>query len=156
MKMPPVEERHGCWRSESGRYTFNYPPERPRDAVKPSPASGNGSSPGAISSSPIDQRKTVAEDLGTMTILGIEAHGQRTTTTTPAGAIGNDQPLVRTSEEWNAPGLHFALRRVVDDPQQGKEDSEPMNLIRGEPDPALFQPPEGYEVMTDPTAPCKE
>jgi len=48
------------------------------------------------------------------------------------------------------------IRQITDDPQQGKDDLELVTLLRGEPDPALFQPPEGYEVVTEEMAPCKE
>jgi hypothetical protein len=63
---------------------------------------------------------------------------------------------VSTSETWNAKGLHLVIRQITDDPQQGKDDLELVTLLRGEPDPALFQPPEGYEVVTEEMAPCKE
>jgi hypothetical protein len=89
-----------------------------------------------------------------MTILGIEAHGTRYTTTTPAGEIGNDQPLVRTQEDWFAKGSGINVRNVTDDPQQGKHSMELVKLDQGEPDPALFQPPDGYEIVTEEMVPC--
>jgi hypothetical protein len=91
-----------------------------------------------------------------MTINGVEAHGHRRTMTTPVGAEGNDQPLVRVHEEWSAVDLALVMRSTTDDPQQGKQTRELVRLDRGEPDPALFQFPDGYAVVTHELTPCKE
>ncbi len=93
---------------------------------------------------------TTIEHLGIQTILGIEAHGSRVTQTTMAGAIGNSQPLVSTRESWqaNVHGIGLTLREVDEDPQIGKRTTELVKFTLGEPDPASFQPPEGYEVAT--------
>lgn len=94
--------------------------------------------------------RPVMEDLGTETINGVEAHGHRMTTTTPAGAVGNDAPLVRINENWTAvvPGLNGLLvRSVNDDPQIGKTDKELTNLEQAEPDASVFQPPAEYEIV---------
>jgi hypothetical protein len=96
------------------------------------------------------------EDLGTMTIQGVEARGQRWTTTIPVGEIGNDQPLVQTQEDWCVPSLRLAVRTLSDDPRMGKRTTELVKLDQGEPDSALFLPPEGYEVVTEEMVPCKE
>ena len=97
----------------------------------------------------IERTKPEVEELGTETIQGIEAHGRRTIFTTPAGAIGNDEPLVRTSEMWTAvaPGLRgLMVREVTDDPQSGKMTKEMSNLTQAEPDASVFDPPAGYEI----------
>jgi len=86
------------------------------------------------------------EDLGTQTIQGVVAKGTRTTRTTPAGAIGNDAPLVRTSEIWQATSLGLVVREVTDDPQNGKRSKELVELSQEAPDPASFQPPQDYAV----------
>jgi hypothetical protein len=86
------------------------------------------------------------EDLGTTTIQGVEAHGWRYTRTTPVGEVGNDQPLVNTQEVWTSPELGQVVRSVRSDPRAGTTTKELVSLDLGEPDPALFQPPEGYEM----------
>jgi hypothetical protein len=94
--------------------------------------------------------KPVIEKLGTATIEGIEARGERITRTIPAGSQGNDAPLVRTEEIWRAipAGLgQMTLRNITDDPRYGKTTREVKSLTQGDPDPALFQPPEGYEIV---------
>jgi hypothetical protein len=92
--------------------------------------------------------KTTIEHLGTQEIQGFEAHGSRVTQTTLAGAIANNQPLVSTRESWqaNVHGIGLTLREVDDDPQNGKRITELVKFNLGEPDPASFQPPPGYEV----------
>jgi hypothetical protein len=144
VKLPPADERHGCWNSAAGRLTVNYDPQS--ESVNPP----------LVPARPSQHERPVFEDLGTTSILGIEAVGRRSTTTTPAGAVGNDEPLVTITEIWTAQGYPFSLRRLRDDPRMGKEDRELVRLDQGEPDTSLFQPPEGYEIVTDDMVPCKQ
>ena len=100
--------------------------------------------------------QSVTEGLGTDTIDGIEARGTRTTITTPAGTIGNNEPLVHTHETWQAVGFGpFVLDvRVIDnDPQNGKTTKEMTNLTQGDPDASVFEPPSGYEIATRDSGP---
>jgi YD repeat-containing protein len=107
------------------------------------PAAGPASVP---RSEPV---RPVREDLGTDTFLGVEVKGTRVTRTVPVGQIGNDVPLVTVSEMWSAPSLGLTLRDITDSAQSGKSTREAVSLDLGEPDPSLFQPPEGYEVTTE-------
>ncbi len=105
----------------------------------------------------IQREKPSIEDLGTETIQGVEAHGRRTTMITPAGTIGNSEPLTTTTERWmaTAPGLSDLLvRMVTDSPESGKQTRELVSLTQSEPDPSVFEPPEGYEVVTQEMHPC--
>jgi hypothetical protein len=108
-------------------------------------------SPNTPTRSPVVRDKPTTEDLGTETIMGLEAQGRRMTTVIPAGQIGNDEPLARTSENWFAmdPGYKpLILRRISEDPQQGKSAMELTAFTQGDPDPSLFRPPSEYEVVT--------
>jgi hypothetical protein len=118
-----------------------------------------GCSIGSVSTGPvrgavtsvIRPAKPIVEDLGTETIQGVEARGRRTTSTTPAGALGNNEPLVHSNETWTAidPGLRRILaRQVSDDPQSGKMTKELTNFSQAEPEAAIFQPPPDYEIVT--------
>jgi hypothetical protein len=103
--------------------------------------------------------KITSENLGTESIQGVEARGRRYTTTIPAGAAGNDAPLVSTSEIWTAltVGLNGLLvRDVRDDPRSGKTNRELTSLSQSEPDPATFQPPEGYETVSKESSGCAD
>ncbi len=86
------------------------------------------------------------ENLGHMTIAGIDAIGTRTTFTTPANAIGNSQPIVRVSERWFSPELKLIVLTKSSDPEHGDSVHELVSLSRNEPDPALFQIPSDYTV----------
>jgi hypothetical protein len=81
--------------------------------------------------------------------MGLEAHGTRITFTTPAGEIGNDRPLVHTTEVWTTPGLLVPLRQITTDPRMGTETREVIGLDLGEPPLSTFQPPEGYDIQVD-------
>jgi hypothetical protein len=43
----------------------------------------------------------------------------------------------------------MTVREINDDPQSGKRTTELVNLSQTEPDAVLFEPPEGYEVVTE-------
>jgi hypothetical protein len=51
-----------------------------------------------------------------------------------------------TSETWTSPDLKITVRQITDDPRSGKVTTELTNITRTDPDPALFQAPEGYTV----------
>jgi len=133
---PPPDQRSGCWQAPDGYR--------------------ESSTSVGISAMRVERPKPVREDLGYTTIQGVQAHGMRTTYLTPAGKAGNDQPLTRVIEDWNAPSFGLQVRRLVDDPRTGKLDQELVSLTRGEPDAALFQIPEGYEIVNQDMVPCKE
>jgi hypothetical protein len=42
--------------------------------------------------------------------------------------------------------LGIELRYITDDPRTGKQTTEVTDIQQTAPDPALFQPPEGYQV----------
>jgi hypothetical protein len=84
------------------------------------------------------------EKLGVQTINGISATGMRITRVIPAGRIGNDQPLTITDETWRSAELRLVVRSIHDDPRTGLTTTELTDIQQGEPDPALFQAPEGY------------
>lgn len=88
----------------------------------------------------------VKEDLGQQVIEGVMAVGTRTTTTLPAGAIGNEQPLIIVSEQWFSPELEVLLVTRHSDPRVGETSYRLTNLVRGEPDRALFQVPADYTL----------
>ena len=88
-----------------------------------------------------------SEDLGTRTIAGVEAHGTRTTRTIPAGAEGNELPLIVTHETWTAKDLGIVVLGINDDPRRGQTTFEVEDLTTSEPDPSLFAPPTGYQIQ---------
>lgn len=81
------------------------------------------------------------ESLGTQVIDGITAEGTRETRTIPAGAIGNEKPIVITVERWTSPDLQTVILSKRNDPRFGETVYKLTDITRGEPDPSLFQPP---------------
>ena len=160
IQLPPADAQHsGCWATDSGNWRMSQnvyrPPAVPRaPASAATPARGGGSATTGVSISPagaLSQVSTQREDLGVSTIMGVEVHGTRFTTTVPAGQMGNDRPIDTTQESWTAPGLGLELRAVRDDPRSGKTTREVQSLDLGEPPISMFQPPEGYKMVTEQT-----
>jgi hypothetical protein len=109
--------------------------------------SQSANTPQAQASRPKRQR----EQLGGKTIAGVYAEGTRITTTIPEDAEGNDRPFTIVSETWRSPELNINLLSVNDDPRTGKRTTEVTDLDRAEPDPSVFQVPEGYTVKDQST-----
>ena len=86
------------------------------------------------------------EDLGTQIIEGVPAEGTRTTTVIPAGAIGNEQPITIVSEQWFSPDLQVLVLTRHSDPRAGETVYRVTNIVRAEPDRALFEVPADYTV----------
>jgi hypothetical protein len=86
------------------------------------------------------------EDLGKQTIEGIETTGTRDTITYSEGAIGNDVPASSKREFWYAASLGINLRSEVVDPTFGKQVFTITDVRLSEPDPRLYEPPEGFTV----------
>lgn len=99
------------------------------------PASGAG-----------DDGNATTTTLGTQTINGVQAEGTRVTHTIPAGAIGNANPIVITSERWYSPELQTVILTKHSDPRMGETTFQLTNIQKQEPDPTLFQVPSDYTV----------
>ncbi len=93
------------------------------------------------------QRQTTTESLGSQTIEGVEAEGKRTTTTIPAGQIGNDLPIVITSEAWYSPQLQTLVLSRRHDPRVGDTTYRLINVNLAEPAASLFQVPADYTLV---------
>jgi hypothetical protein len=93
-----------------------------------------------------DSPEVQTTDLGTQPVSGVSATGTRTIVTGVAGAAGRDHPLQIVREEWVAPDLHLTVLVTVSGPDGVQSTTRLTNLVRGEPDPALFQVPAGYLI----------
>lgn len=92
----------------------------------------------------------VTADLGTQTIGGVVAQGTRTTHTIPAGAIGNQKPIVIVAERWYSADLQTDVMTRRTDPRTGETTVTQMtNIQRAEPEGTLFQVPADYAVTQD-------
>jgi len=89
---------------------------------------------------------TSREDLGTQTIEGVAATGSRTTTTIPAGAIGNLQPIKAVVEQWFSSDLGVTVMTKHSDPRVGETIYRLQSIVRAEPDRSLFTLPPDYTL----------
>jgi hypothetical protein len=90
------------------------------------------------------------ESLGAETMEGVAVRGTRTTTTIPAGRIGNELPLVVVTETWYSADLDTAILTRRCDPRSGETVSRMSNLVRAEPPASLFQLPADFKVVDAP------
>jgi hypothetical protein len=86
------------------------------------------------------------ETLPARTIEGVMAEGRRVTRTIPAGAIGNEQPIVTVTEEWISNDLQVLVMTKSSDPREGEHTYRLVNITRAEPNAAWFQVPPDYTV----------
>jgi hypothetical protein len=89
---------------------------------------------------------TSREDLGTQNIEGVPATGSRTTTTIPAGAIGNLQPIKAVVEQWFSSDLGVLVMTKHNDPRVGETIYRLQSIVRAEPDRSLFTIPPDYTL----------
>jgi hypothetical protein len=87
------------------------------------------------------------EHLGRQIVEGVEAEGTRSTTTIPAGQIGNELPLTIVSERWFSPELKVLILSRQTDPRFGETTYRLTNIVRAEPSPDLFEPPPEFTVV---------
>ena len=86
------------------------------------------------------------EKLPAQNIEGVMAEGTRTTRTIPAGAIGNEQPIVSVTEEWVSPELQVLVMTRTSDPRAGESTYRLLSITRGEPGRSWFEVPGDYAV----------
>ena len=130
------------------------PPSLPSQTTEGAGGAGQSLSASAPPA-PESMRKRQREQLGGKTIAGVYAEGTRTTTTIPEGAEGNDRPMTIVNETWRSPELKITVLSVNDDPRSGKRTTEVTDLDRAEPDPGVFQVPEGYTVKDQSSNPSQ-
>jgi hypothetical protein len=104
-------------------------------------------SPGAVGlrKGASDSNATSAS-LGTQTISGVSAEGTRTTRTIPAGAIGNQLPIVITMERWYSADLQTVVMTKRSDPRMGETVMQLTTVTRQAPDASLFTVPADYTI----------
>jgi hypothetical protein len=87
------------------------------------------------------------EDLGAQALAGVETVGTRDSVTYNEGVYGNDRPFTVKREFWYAPSLGINLHSEISDPNFGKQVFTLSDVSLSEPDPILFAPPEGFDVL---------
>ena len=115
---------------------------QPKPVPSPAPAPTPVVSMGHVSSG-WDEK---TEKLAPRNIEGVMADGTRTTRTIPAGAIGNEQPIVSVTEEWRSPELQVLVLTRTSDPRTGESVYKLQNITRAEPNASWFEVPADYTV----------
>ena len=82
--------------------------------------------------------------LGEKSFDGVRATGQRQQYPVPAGAIGNEKPITLTVEQWFSPELSLVIAKSGTSTLGGEFSNQIENIVRGEPNPSLFQIPSDY------------
>ena len=116
------------------------PPPAPRSPGAPPPP------PPPPPAEPTPNREVVTESLGQQTVEGVNATGSRSTTTIPAGAIGNLQPIKIVAEEWISTDLQVLVMTKHSDPRSGETSYRLQSIVRAEPDRSLFTVPADYTM----------
>lgn len=110
--------------------------------------SGGGVGGGTLARTPAPDNPNVkTEEAGTQNIEGVSATGTRTTTTIPAGQIGNAQEIKVLSERWFSDDLQVLVLTKHSDPRSGETTYRLRNILRAEPDASLFTVPADYTVQ---------
>jgi len=91
-------------------------------------------------------RSSTTKDLGSKDFDGVKAEGKLRSYEIPAGEIGNQKPIVVSSESWYAPELQMTVYSKHSDPRSGERIYRLANLKRDEPAAALFTVPGDYAV----------
>jgi hypothetical protein len=86
------------------------------------------------------------ESLGTRTMEGVQVTGTRSTSTIPAGTIGNDRDLNVIRETWYSSELNLVIQSTQSDPRFGETTYTLKNIQQGSPDVTLFQVPPNYTL----------
>lgn len=91
---------------------------------------------------------STTEDLGRETVNGLLAKGTRVTVTIPVGAFGNNREVKVVNERWFSEELQTLVKSSNNDPRFGLNVYELTNIDRTPPNPALFEPPSDYTLVS--------
>jgi hypothetical protein len=116
-------------------------PNAPR-ITAPVPTKVPPPKPGIALSTP-DRRLEV---LAPQEINGVYAEGTFSTFIIHMNEESSQRVLEVTNEKWDSPDLRITLRHIHKDPR-GNWSTEITDVVRGDPDPALFQPPAVYQIV---------
>ena len=146
---PFWQGRKGCWADEQGQHQWRFPSEEDWYKVPASPEVGRSETIASEAGEPSGDKRiksrVVTENLGQKEIHGLTAFGMRMTMT----PLENGGPFAmpeHTTELWKSSEFDLKLLQVTSGPKYGLERTELTDLQQGDPDPALFEPPQGYTV----------
>jgi hypothetical protein len=80
-------------------------------------------------------------------INGVYAEGTRIIHAIQLTEESSRRTIDVINEIWTSPELKIMMRQIHEDPRSGKTTTDVTDVVRGDPDPSLFQAPSGYEVV---------
>lgn len=89
-------------------------------------------------------------NLGERELDGEKVSGSRIVSTIPAGAIGNEQPITMSAEQWYGQDLKVVVEATYRDPRTGETKYKLRDIKRQEPDAKLFRVPNDYSKEDTP------
>jgi hypothetical protein len=148
---PAMERRYGCWQTDEGRPRISF-------GFRPSPdvnlPTRNDQVADPAKSEPVLAAQGVGpihEDLGTASIQGVEARGERWSWPSSGDDSTNLQHAFLSTERWIATGSGLLVKELVEYPRKPgftKTYSQDLvKLVLAEPDAARFEPPVDYEIV---------
>jgi len=121
-------------------------------AILPRPAAAAVERPATSKAADGPRPEYTNESLGTQVIEGLTCERRKGTLTYPIGTIGNDRPIVSTTENWTSQELRIVVLSKISDIRSGDRIVQLKNINRANPEYSLFQPPPDYKVV-DQTGP---
>jgi hypothetical protein len=86
-------------------------------------------------------------DLGKQYMAGVDTIGRHVISHFNPGAFGNDRMMTIEREFWYSPKLGFNMLSKRSDPRYGVQTFTVTNLVLSDPDPQLYELPEGYSLV---------
>ena len=110
----------------------------PTSSAPPTP-----SNPSAMASTPNYRREALTPQY----MNGVYSEGTRSTQTIHLEGESSNRVIEVTNELWISPDLRIIVRHLHDDPRSGRVITDVTDVVRGDSEPTLFQPPAGYDVV---------
>ncbi len=115
--------------------------------TNPSPAAtASTASMSGASADGAAQQGVKTEQLGSQVIEGLTVTGVRTIRTNSWSGSGEDKTFTATTDTWTSPKLGVIVLSETTDSMGTHRVSKLTDIVRTEPDAALFQVPAGYTV----------
>jgi hypothetical protein len=141
---PEARERYLMQPGDKVAHTLPIVPCRVDVGLEPDLSVGPPRPPGL----PMKVSKPVK--LGERKVDGETIAGSRVEATIPAGAIGNEQPIKMSAEQWYGKDLQVVVEATYRDPRTGETRYKLSDIRRAEPDAKLFRVPDNYTKQPGP------
>ena len=141
---PAARERYMLQPAGKVAVTMPIVPCRVNAGLEPDLSVGPPRPPG------LAMRVSTPVKLGERQVNGETAAGSRVEATIPAGAIGNEQPIQMSAEQWYGKDLQVVVEATYRDPRTGETRYKLSDIHRDEPDAKLFRVPDNYTRQAAP------